>query len=179
MRVAAVGLVLVAVLSGCASLSETQCRAGDWYAIGERDGRNGHGPGRFDEHVKACAELGIAPDRTSWAAGRADGLARYCTPRRGFEVGESGGFYAGVCGPETEPGFLRGYDIGRDLAESRARLEDLERELRYLDQALADAERRQDVESARYVRSRIVELQYERMRARARYDSAASRASRF
>lgn len=172
-------LVAALALTGCASLSEKQCRAGDWYAIGERDGRNGYGDGRIDEHVKACAELGIEPDRTSWAAGRADGLVRYCTPRRGYEVGESGGFYGGVCGPETEPGFLRGYEVGRDLADARARLQTLDTELRYLDGVLADAERRGDAEAARYARSRMAEVQYERLQARLRYDSAAMRASRF
>jgi hypothetical protein len=167
------------VLGGCASLTEQQCRTADWYAIGERDGRDGYGDGRIDEHAKACAELGIEPDRTSWAAGRADGLARYCTPRRGYEVGESGGLYGGVCGPETEPGFLRGYDVGRDLADARARLTTLDTELRYLDGVLADAERRGDADAARYARSRLSEVQYERLQARLRYDSAAMRASRF
>jgi hypothetical protein len=172
--VALAGLA-VSALAGCASLSERECRNADWYAIGARDGRNGADPDRIEQHEKACAELGIRPDRTQWAAGRADGLAAYCTPRRAFEVGESGGAYGGVCGSETEPAFLRAYELGRELADARTRLETIDRELAYLDRALADAERREDAQAARYLRGRLAEAQYERLQARMRYDAASMR----
>jgi hypothetical protein len=171
-------LAVVATLTGCASLSERECRNADWYAIGTRDGRNGADAGRIAEHEKACAELGIQPDRTQWAAGRADGLAAYCTPRRGFDVGESGGVYGGVCGPETEPAFLRAYDLGRELADARARLETIDRELAYLDRALADAERRGDAQAARYLQGRLAQAQYERLQERMRHDAVSMRIPR-
>jgi hypothetical protein len=109
-------------MTGCAAVSKSECQSGDWYDIGVRDGANGYGEERFLENAKACAKHGIAADRERWLDGRMRGLERYCTPHNGFEVGARNSSYGGVCGQFGEAEFLRGYNLGRELADVRGRL---------------------------------------------------------
>lgn len=90
-------VILALLLSGCATLTETQCRSGDWQGIGLRDGANGRSSDFFLEHAKACADYGITPDRVAWTAGRAQGLTLYCTPRNAWEQGSEGKLLRPVC----------------------------------------------------------------------------------
>ena len=107
----AAALSLAAALlltASCASLSEEQCRAGDWAAIGRSDGLSGRSEEYVATHAKACSELGIAPDFAAWNAGRLAGLGGYCTPARAYSAGQRGQRLSPVC---------QGYDL-RALAEA-------------------------------------------------------------
>ena len=126
-------LILIALtasaLSGCASIPKSACQSGDWYDIGMRDGASGRAEDRFLDHAQACAKHGLPSDRNQWMLGRSRGLERYCTARNGVAVGEASNRYAGVCPADSEPAFLRGYDVGRDLHETRSRLAWLDGEM--------------------------------------------------
>jgi len=128
-------------LSGCATVSKNECLAGDWYGIGVRDGADGYGEERFVENAEACSKHGIAADRERWLDGRMRGLERYCTVRNGLAVGERNSTYRGVCSPPDEEGFLRGYELGRDLGDARGRLSSLESEIQNIRDRL-DRDRR-------------------------------------
>ena len=104
-------------LTGCATLSENECRSADWQAIGYRDGANGYDAGRLASHTEACAEYGIDPDRREYETGRFRGLEIFCTAQKGVQVGRQGGGYSGVCPVDIEPAFLDGYDLGRRMYE--------------------------------------------------------------
>lgn len=108
-------------MSGCAAVSKSECKSGDWYDIGMRDGAQGYGEERFLENAKACAKHGLSSDRERWLDGRMHGLERYCTPRNAFEVGANKSKYGGVCTQFGEDRFLQAYNLGRDLAEARSR----------------------------------------------------------
>lgn len=102
-----------AVLNGCATLSEEQCIAGDWYGIGVSDGSQGYSYARLGDHTQACASHGITPDARIYEQGRQQGLRNYCTPYVGFREGREGDSYAGVCPADLEGDFLAGYSDGR------------------------------------------------------------------
>jgi hypothetical protein len=121
--------LLSTLLGGCASIPKSACQSGDWYDIGLRDGNNGRTEDRFLDHAKACAKHNLPADREQWLMGRTRGLELYCTTRNGLTVGESNNRYAGVCPAVSEPGFLRGYDVGHDLSQARARLTALDNEM--------------------------------------------------
>jgi len=122
-------LLPLLALAGCASLSERECRDGDWYQIGLEDGFAGREPGRLSAHADACAEYGIVPDAAQYRAGRDDGLVQFCTTTRGFETGRQGYSYAGVCPASREPAFLRGYDLGRRFHDVDSRLARIDSDL--------------------------------------------------
>lgn len=77
-------------ITGCAGLSKAECQVADWYQIGAKDGANGHDWNRLAAHAKACAKVGVTPDRDTWERGRQAGLHSYCTPANAYRVGSQG-----------------------------------------------------------------------------------------
>lgn len=112
--------ILVLAMSGCASMSDEECLAADWSAVGYEDGARGYTAERFSSHRKACARHGITADFGAWQAGREQGLVEYCQPGRGYDIGVSGGRYYGVCSADLEPDFLDAYNAGHRLYNLRA-----------------------------------------------------------
>lgn len=124
---------LAAFLASCASISREDCVEGDWYGIGERDGRSGHvADSRFARHTDACARVEIRPDRSQWDRGYEAGLAHYCTPQSGLREGRAGRSYRGVCPAATEPRFMQGHSLGMAENRQRERIRRTEREIRQL-----------------------------------------------
>lgn len=111
------------MLSGCAAMSEQECIYSDWTAVGYEDGADGRSSDRFGDYRRACADHSITPDFQAWQVGREQGLIEYCQPLRGFQVGESGGYYSGVCNSNLEPGFLDAFRLGADLYSLRSNLD--------------------------------------------------------
>ncbi|MGQ0697240.1 MAG: DUF2799 domain-containing protein [Panacagrimonas sp.] len=137
------------LLSGCATLNESECRNVDWFDLGSRDGSLGHSRNRLDEHGKACSEFGLAADSAAWEKGYEAGLESYCSVDNGYRVGRQGGYYGRVCPVDLEGDFTDAYALGREtyqvegeLAELGRRIESLESRL-YRDDKLSDETRRQ------------------------------------
>jgi len=112
-----ISIALVAVcLAACAStMSEDDCAAADWHALGEIDGALGETFERFSDRAKACANFGFSADQTAYDKGRIFGLTQYCTPESGFDTGRRGASYRGVCPAELEGPFLVEFEIGKEL----------------------------------------------------------------
>jgi len=131
-------------VTGCASttLSESQCAANDWYNVGYAAGSRGVGQSRSLHD--ACGTRGVVPDRAQYTAGWRDGIAHYCTPESGFDLGQGGDAYRRVCPANLEAAFHAAYANGHALhvAQSEvaalehaidrrtARIDDLQTELR-------------------------------------------------
>ena len=108
------------VVGGCAGMSDEECLATDWTAVGYEDGARGYTTERFSRHRQACAKHGITADFGAYQAGRDQGLVEYCQPGRGYNVGVSGGRYYGVCHADLEQDFLDAYNAGYHLYTLRA-----------------------------------------------------------
>lgn len=158
-------LALLAILSGCASLSETECRTGDWEDIGFRDGNRGAGEDRASDHAEACAEYGVQVDRKAWKRGYRKGLDAYCTPENAVEVGLGGGNYGGVCPPESDREFSTHWRAARVVYEQRQRVSQLDSRRRELEYAYRQSENERERYDIRVEMARIDEqLRYERDR---------------
>ena len=136
-RVTAITAAAVVGLAACATLSEEDCRGGNWSEIGFRDGSNGRSPDFLDQHAKACSKFGVGFDQSAWEAGRQEGLKSYCTARNAYREGSQGRRLRSVCPAELQNVLVaeneRGriwYDIGRDIA-------DAERDIRSINNQLA------------------------------------------
>lgn len=112
-------VLVIAGLSGCASMNGDECVTSDWTAIGYEDGARGYTTERMSQHRKACAKHGVTPDFAAYQNGRDQGLTEYCQPGRGFDVGSSGGKYNGVCSIDLEADFLDAYNAGYHLYSLR------------------------------------------------------------
>ena len=79
MRTAALISALAAglLVSGCASMSETECRAADWQKIGEYDGNVLGLRSRIDQLVDQCKAYGVVPNEEQYLAGWRYGYAEY------------------------------------------------------------------------------------------------------
>ncbi|MEH6459673.1 DUF2799 domain-containing protein [Chitinimonas sp. JJ19] len=121
-------LASLLLLGACAAMSEAECRTGDWYGVGERDGRDGRGS-RLGDYAEACQKANILPDPAEYSRGRERGLLAYCTPENGYRVGRAGYSYGNVCAPELQEGFLREYNRGYARYELRRDIDNLESDM--------------------------------------------------
>jgi hypothetical protein len=157
----AVVFLMVALLTGCASLSREQCQRGDWYGIGMADGQAGETASRKDQHVRACSEYGIQINDQQYLDGYARGQIDYCRIDNAFESGLRGRRYQHVCPPAIDALFERcnraAYEVYRikgeldrledqiDNQEFRLRGTDLSDDYRHqLRSDLRDLDRRYD-----------------------------------
>ena len=58
-------LLALALLAGCAGLSEQECRAADWAELGKRDGSVGTN-WQIDQHAHRCATFGLEVDERAY-----------------------------------------------------------------------------------------------------------------
>jgi hypothetical protein len=133
-------IFLLAALSGCATMSKSECVETDWYDIGYRDGFNGLPIAQLDRHREACSDHGIAPDREAYDRGRDVGLKAYCRPEHGFELGQRGAGYNYVCPPEMAAAFLAQYQAGRHIYEFNQKVTGVEAQLRSIEQEIRQNE---------------------------------------
>lgn len=147
--IAAAGLGLLG-LGSCATMSQEQCLAGDWYGQGRADGAAGYGAGRLSDHAEACARHGVTPDARTYYRGHEQGVRQYCVPGRAFRVAVSGGGYSnGFCPADLEQDFLYAYSDGRlvwdaiqRVSDVRARADEFTARAREYEQDIRDEEYR-------------------------------------
>ncbi|MBS02747.1 MAG: hypothetical protein CMQ24_08600 [Gammaproteobacteria bacterium] len=131
---AAIGLAASVLISGCATMSESECLTADWRAIGYEDGSAGRPATQLGTRRQACAEFGVTPNAEAWTAGREEGLLNFCVPSNGFRIGRAGQTYSGVCPGQLEANFMYGFREGRVIG-------DAEREVRSSERAVSSAKR--------------------------------------
>jgi len=140
------GLAVVIGLSGCASISEKDCRLGDWYQHGLQDGQNG-ASNKASSYAEDCKEYGVTVNTKLYNDGRDEGLKSYCTYENGSYLGESGGSYNNVCPAGLSAEFLSGYKPNKALSRAKSTLDEAESRVydlkaRLEDKALTEQDRK-------------------------------------
>lgn len=118
-------VAMMLALSGCSSISEEECRLGDWYQMGLADGQKGK-KNYSAIYSEECAEYGVTVDLKSYQEGRREGLTSYCTYENGTLVGQSNASYENVCPADLARDFLSGYTPYHNLAQAQSRLSSAE-----------------------------------------------------
>ncbi|TQV81508.1 DUF2799 domain-containing protein [Aliikangiella coralliicola] len=103
---------LLAFLTGCATLNQSECQVANWEIIGLEDGSAGRPSSYVGQHRSACAEYGIVPDLDKYLLGHKKGLRQFCTYQNGFNLGNQGRSFSNVCPQELAGEFRRGFDRG-------------------------------------------------------------------
>lgn len=157
------------VLAACASLSEDQCRDGNWYAIGQKDGAEGRTDDFILQHAKACNDYGIRPNKTEWLRGRKAGLPLYCTPDTAFREGRRGKILSPVCPAEDFAELRRANENGLRLNRIEQEISEIEGDIRDINLALArlpagDPSRTSLVSERSFLRLDLLSLRAERAR---------------
>jgi len=134
-------LLAALALAGCASMSEQECRSGDWEAVGRADGARGARPEQIDHLRKVCARHGVEPQAEAWRAGYAKGIESYCTPAGGYVSGRSATGYSKVCaGRPEEAKFLAAFRHGQEVSALRREVRELHQRVRDLEMAAMSGE---------------------------------------
>ncbi|MGB3069531.1 MAG: DUF2799 domain-containing protein [Ottowia sp.] len=119
-----------ALLSGCATMSEEQCRGANWAALGQSDARDGDMPEFGADRVKSCAEKGVPGNLAEWRRGWEIGRREVCTPGNAVSWAQrSSDYTAGFCPPDLEPVFLSVYRPARDRYQYEKRIRDLQTQI--------------------------------------------------
>lgn len=179
-----IGGAAIAGLSGCATISQDECLAGNWADIGYRDGVNGTSQTRIADYANTCSKYGAQIDRDTYLKSYNAGLALYCVPDNGYEVGRSGSSYKNVCAAPEFAGFRDAYYEGRaQYEEEQERLRILEAEhdriieaIEYTEHEIQSVRRRIDnPETAQGERDRL-RRKLRRLQDRIRYQKEDHRA---
>ena len=150
-------------LAGCASMNEDQCRRADWFDQGRRDGLAGQADGRIDEHFKACAKAGVAPDAARWRQGWREGAKLFCVPSKAWSEGAKNSSYSGNCREFDEAGFLRWHRSGLDVYRTRQERDKGRSEINTLEVQLKKAEKEDERKA---LRDKLRQLDIEQGRLR-------------
>ena len=106
-------LAVAIVLTGCAAMSEEECRTANWNEQGVRDAMAGHSRARLEDLREACSKAKVTPNAGHYLDGWNYGIRQFCTPDNGARWGREGNSYNGTCPPELEPQFIGRYRDGR------------------------------------------------------------------
>lgn len=115
-------LMVIAFLSGCASMDAKDCQKTDWYQRGLAEGRWGASTSEIKQHAEVCAKVKVVPDEAAWRAGYAEGVKSYCTANSGWNRGAANEPYRGACVGLDESTFLRYHSSGQQLYRARQEL---------------------------------------------------------
>lgn len=131
-------LAAIALLcnSGCAVISEDQCRAGLWYERGLQDGARGRSQALIYEIAQECQQHGVRADSEAWLRGHEMGVEQFCTPENGYYLGRRGHSYEGVCTGPTADLFMGEYQRGLAHFEVEQRYRQLQERQDYLEYEL-------------------------------------------
>ncbi|WP_108648933.1 DUF2799 domain-containing protein [Dongshaea marina] len=127
-------LILLALLTGCSSMSKDDCLTANWSNIGLEDGQQGKPADTIHGYIKQCQEYGAGVNQAQWQKEYDYGLTFFCDPANGYRVGKAGEEYHGVCESDA---FYKNYQRG--LAEYRLeqRKQEIQERISVIDTRLA------------------------------------------
>lgn len=157
---AAILAVCTIAVTGCATMSESECRHADWLQLGERDARQGRTTEHFADRAEACREHGLSADQAAYREGWRRGLEHFCTPDSGFRHGLAGDGYRDICPSGRERPFLASYELGLDIHRAREELDRLDRDIASLENDLEEIDD-PDGQVADRIRRDIRDRQYD------------------
>ena len=139
------------LLSGCQTLTPTECRIANWAQMGAQDGSSGRYD-RIASHVDGCAQQQVAVGATSvqqYRSGYQQGLQNYCQPEVILDLAQSGSGNLSVC-PARQQAALRPYaQAGKRQYDAQQAVEALDTKQRKLETELQNNEttdqRRRDI----------------------------------
>lgn len=131
-------LALAVFLTGCASMSESECRVADWGRVGVVDGSSGAPHNRIADYADDCGKIGIDPDVQAYRQGWDRGIVQYCTPYNGWLAGVEGrSSQSAVCqGQSGYEVFSRYLQAGLQVHATQSRMSRNDDETRRLQRKL-------------------------------------------
>jgi len=105
-------LLIIALFSGCASMSKKECMNANWESVGYSDGSRGAHYTQLEKHRQSCVEYQVVPDSAAYQHGWEQGIRRYCTIDNGYRAGQSGKTYNNICPADVASDYISGWREG-------------------------------------------------------------------
>jgi len=125
-----IGLMLFILVTSCATLSENDCKNGNWKLIGKKDGISGKPLKVISQHQEACSPYKVKVDTKEYESGRKEGLVTYCKSENGYQEGLAGHTCHNVC---TSKEFIKKYKIGHKIFDLKKEISDYQKEINELE----------------------------------------------
>jgi len=158
-------LLLLVLLAGCESMSESQCRVADWQRVGHADGAAGVAESRLANYSEDCGKIGISPNAQAYRRGWDAGIVQFCTAANGWRQGVEGySAKESVCiGQAGYAQFALNLRAGLQVHRTNERIRDNNDEIRRLQQHL---ESTTDDTERKAIRAELYVLDREQYRLR-------------
>jgi hypothetical protein len=126
-------MLLTLLLVSCSNLRE-ECKKTNWYHKGKEDALKGERLPRNRDYQRACLDVGIEISHERYQKGFDLGLKRYCTYKRGLQMGSTNQDDHLLCEqkyPKFKKGFHKGFRAYRKKLRKTQKLDkaSLKREL--------------------------------------------------
>jgi len=105
-------LLIIALLSGCASMSKKECVNANWESLGYNDGSRGVHYTHLEKYRQSCVDYQVIPDDAAYRHGWEQGIRSYCTADSGYRAGQSGKAYNNICPADVADDFISGWKKG-------------------------------------------------------------------
>lgn len=132
-------LLLVAItLTGCESMSVSECKVADWYRVGLADGAKGESDRHIADYTEDCGKAGVIPNAPRYRHGWDAGIVQFCTAANGWREGVQGhSGKSSVClGQLGYPAFSRYFDAGLQVYRTQEQMQRNDQESRRLQSRL-------------------------------------------
>ncbi|MCL1036189.1 DUF2799 domain-containing protein [Shewanella submarina] len=130
-------ILILSILSGCASMDQSECNHADWLSQGLTDGQSGQPENTYSLYADDCAEFGVSVSVPEYKKGWQQGIAQYCTRDNGWSVGISGGYYQNACPKSLEAEFYSAYQSAHNIHIKQQKIATLGYEIESLGDKLA------------------------------------------
>lgn len=135
------GVLMLVALSGCESMSVSECKVADWSRVGFTDGASGTSESRLADYTEDCGKTGIVPNARAYRQGWDSGIQRYCTAANGWREGVQGrSGKESVCqGQPGYRGFARNLENGLQVHRTQEHIKRNSSEISRLEKELSNA----------------------------------------
>lgn len=139
-------LLMLVALSGCESMSVSECKVADWSRVGYNDGASGAPESKLADYTEDCGKAGIRPNARAYRQGWDNGIQHYCTAANGWREGVQGrSGKESVCqGQPGFRGFARYLESGLRVYRTQEQIKRNSSEISRLEKDLANATKDED-----------------------------------
>ncbi|MBK6593047.1 MAG: DUF2799 domain-containing protein [Burkholderiales bacterium] len=158
-------IVFALLLSGCESMTVSECKVADWSRVGAADGAKGESDRRIADYTEDCGKAGIVPNAKAYRRGWDVGIVQFCTAANGWREGVQGhSSKASVCQGQTGySAFSRYLEAGLEVYRLNEKIQRNTREIARLQDKL-EASKKDD--EKKDIRADLRHLDREQFRLR-------------
>ena len=144
-------LLAALILTGCESMTVSECKVADWSRVGAADGAKGESDRRIADYTEDCGKAGIVPNAKAYRRGWDAGIVQFCIPVNGWREGIQGhSGKASVCQGQAGYGWFSRYlAAGLQVHNTQSQMQRNSRESERLQKRLEESKNDEEKKNLR------------------------------